>query len=373
MKATVMVQVGDRRLEAQQREIPVVGAEEALLQVEACGLCGSDVEQFKGHFVQKGIAEYPLIPGHEPIGRIAEIGADAARSWGVKVGDRVALEPHLSCGKCPRCLSGSYHLCRSLISLKSPPSYGYLPLRYGHGLWGGYGEYIHLHPRTILHKLPPELPLELATMYQAIAGGIRWSVHVPNTAFGDTVLILGCGQRGLGSVIACAQAGAKCIIITGLARDRRKLELARRFGAHHVIVADQENVVERVMAITGGQGADVAVDVTPSATQPVNDAIAAVRTGGTVVLAGLKGGTKRVEIDTDALAMREIRLQGVFSQGAAPYEQAIEMLTRRHAALAPMHTHEFPLEQVGQAIETLAGERPGEEAVCISIHPGKRA
>ena len=66
-----------------------------------------------------------------------------------------------------------------------------------------------------------------------------------------------------------------------------------------------------------------------------------------------------------------IRWSVLFSQGAAPYEQAIEMLTRRHAALAPMHTHEFPLEQVGQAIETLAGERPGEEAVCISIHPGK--
>ena len=369
MKARVMAQVGDRRLEMIEREIPKVGPDEALLQVEACGLCGSDVEQYKGNFVQKGFAEYPVIPGHEPVGRIAELGTEAARTWGVKVGDRVALEPHLSCGKCARCLTGSYHLCRSLFSVKSPPSYGYLPMRVGHGLWGGYGQYIHLHPRTIVHRLPAELPLELSTMYQAIAGGIRWAVHVPETAFGDTVLVLGAGQRGLGAVIACARAGARTIIATGLTRDAKKLELARRFGAAHTIVADRENVVERVMAITDGKGVDVAVDVTPSAIQPVEDAIAAVRPGGRVVLAGLKGGTKKVPIDTDMIAMREIRLQGVFSQGNEPYDQAIDLLTKNHARLAPMHTHEFPLEAAATAIETLAGERPGEEAICISIHP----
>lgn len=371
MKAKVMIQVADRRLEQEEREVPRVGPDDALLRVEANGLCGSDVEQYKGHFVQKGLVEYPVIPGHEAVGVIAEMGANAAQSWGVKVGDRVALEPHLTCGKCPRCLQGNYHLCRSLLPIKQPPSYGYIPLKYGHGLWGGYSEYIHLHPRTILHKLPAELPLELSTMYQLIAAGIRWSLHVPQTTFGDTVLILGCGQRGLGAVIACANAGVKCIIVTGLERDRRKLDLARSFGAHHAIVADRENVVERVMAITAGRGADVAVDVTPSATQPVLDAISSVRNGGQVVLAGIKGGTKKVEIDTDTLVFREVSIKGLWTQGVDAYSQAIDLLARNYKRLAPMHTHEFPMEQVATAIEIMAGERPGEEAISISIHPGR--
>ncbi len=372
MKARVMIQTGDRRLEMAEHEVPRVGADEGLLRVEACGLCGSDVEQYKGRFTQKGIVRYPVIPGHEPIGIIHEIGAEASRNWGVKKGDRVALEPHLTCGTCQVCLGGRYHLCRALfpVTTLTNPAYGFLSADFGHGLWGGYGEFIHLHRRTIMHKLPASLPLSVATLYQAIAAGVRWSVHVPESSFGDTVLILGCGQRGLGSVLACASAGVRTIIVTGLARDRFKLELARALGAHHTIEADREDTVARVMEITGHRGADIAVDVTPAATQPINDAINAVRAGGTVVLAGVKGGQSRVSIDSDQVVMREISLRGVFSQGSRAYEQALDLIARNVERLKPMHTHEFPLAEAATAIETLAGERAGEDAICVSIHPG---
>jgi len=368
MKARAMVQVGDRRLEMEEREIPAVGAEEGLLRVETCGLCGSDIEQYRGHFVQKGLVRYPLIPGHEPIGRIAELGPVAAKSWGVKVGDRVALEPHLSCGRCHACSRGSYHLCKSLLPI-NPAAYGYLPLDFGHGLWGGYSEYIHLHARTRLHKLPEQLPLAIAAMYQLLAAGIRWSVHVPKTSFGDTVLILGCGQRGLGSVIACASAGVGNIIVTGLARDAHKLALARDLGAHATIVADRENVVKRVMELTGNRGADVVVDLTPVATQPIVDAVDAVRVGGTIVLAGIKGGSATVPLDSDRIVVKELTVQGVFTQAGAAYEQAISLLSRDSAKFTRMHTHDFPLHRAAEAIETLAGERPDSEAICVSLSP----
>jgi len=369
MKAKVMIQTGDRRLEMAEHEVPKVGADEGLLRVEACGLCGSDVEQYKGQFTEKGIIRYPLIPGHEPIGIIHEIGAGASRNWGVKKGDRVALEPHLTCGTCRVCLGGRYHLCKSLLPVATP-AYGFLSTDFGHGLWGGYGEFIHLHRRTIMHKLPDSLPLSVATMYQAIAAGVRWSVHVPESSFSDTVLILGCGQRGLGAVLACANAGVRTIIVTGLARDRFKLQLARTLGAHHTIEVDSEDTLTRVMEITGQQGVDVAVDVSPGATQPINDAIKAVRVGGTVVLAGIKGGQSSVNIDSDYVVTREISLRGVYSQGNKAYEQALDLISRNVERLKPMHTHEFPLEQAATAIETLAGEREGENAICVSIHPG---
>ena len=86
MKSRVMLQTGDRRIVEEEWQVPPMRASEAILEVEACGICGSDVEQYRGTFVANGITRYPFIPGHEPIGRIVDIGADAARIWGVKTG-----------------------------------------------------------------------------------------------------------------------------------------------------------------------------------------------------------------------------------------------------------------------------------------------
>jgi threonine dehydrogenase-like Zn-dependent dehydrogenase len=115
---------------------------------------------------------------------------------------------------------------------------------------------------------------------------------------------------------------------------------------------------------------DVALDVSPGATAPINDAIKAVRVGGTVVLAGIKGGQSSVTIDSDYVVTREITLRGVYSQSYSAYEQALDLIARNVERVKPMHTHSFPLEQAALAIETLAGEREGEEAICVSINPG---
>jgi threonine dehydrogenase-like Zn-dependent dehydrogenase len=368
MKARVVIQTADRKLEMDERDVPPVTSGTALLAVEACGLCGSDVEQYKGAFTAKGIATYPLIPGHEPVGRILEIDPEAARNWGVKAGDRVAIEPHLSCGLCRSCLDGSYHLCKE-VRPTGLPAYGFLPLDFGHGLWGGYASHLHLMPRTILHRIPEEMPIELATQYQSLAAGVRWAVQVPKTALGDSVLILGPGQRGLGSVIACREAGAGTIIVTGLKRDRHKLDLARALGAQHTIVADEEDTVERVLAITGGRGVDVAIDVVPASPQPIVDAVGAVRIGGTIVIGGVKGRTTKVALDSDRILFRELTIKGVYSQGSAAYVQALRLLSENRYDLERLHTHSFPLEEADTAILTLAGEVPGAEAISVSLHP----
>src|SRR5262249_42138376 len=206
--------------------------------------------------------------------------------WGARGGAGPGLDPHPPCGLGPACSGGSYPLCRAGRP-RGLPAYGFLPMDLGHGLWGGYSTYLHLQPRTVLHRVPTSMPLELAAMYQALAAGVRWAVQVPRTALGGSVLILGCGQRALGAVIACKEAGAGTVIVTGLKPDAHKLALARALGADHAITADAEDTVERVMAITGGRGVDVAIDVTPAATQPIIDAVEAVRVGGTIVIGGV--------------------------------------------------------------------------------------
>lgn len=370
MKVNAMVQVADRRIDLQQFDLPKIRSDEGLLRVEACGLCGSDLEQFHGLLKQKGLVEYPMIPGHEPVGVIEDIGPDAQAMWNLKSGDRVAVVPLLNCGRCNECLDGSHHLCTSLLpNVRLPVSYGYVPTNVGSGLWGGYSEHMCLHPRTLFCKIPPNVPARLATLYQALASGLRWAVAVPEAVMGDTVLVLGCGQRGLASVIALKKAGVSRIIVTGLAKDAFKLDMARRLGATETIVADREDVVGRVMQLTNGKGVDIALDLVPVSVQPVLDAVELVKMGGMIVLAGAKGGTSRATIDTDRLIVREITMKGVRTQTYKFYVEAMELLASEIERLSPLHTHEFKLTNVEEALHTLNGERAGEEAISITVHP----
>ena len=358
-----VVQTGPRQLEVREFPRPVIGPDGGgLLRVEACGICGSDVEQYRGHLSSQWL---PMVPGHEPLGILEEVSDAAAARWGVRPGDRVAVEILIPCRSCDLCLAGQYMSCRHRIGShggSQPPSRGL-------GLWGGFAEYIHLHPNSILHKVRGDIPAPVAVMFNPLGAGVRWAVHLGGVGLGDTVLILGCGQRGLAAVLASRAAGAGTIIVTGLARDAFKLSLAREFGADFAIDAEAEDVVSRVAEITGGTGADVVLELTPMASQPVLDAVEAARWGGRVVLAGLKGG-RPVELSTDRIINKSLTVTGAFSVDSRGYAEAIRLIEAGRFPLERMHTHTFGLDEVALAIETLGGEVPGEDAVHVAIVPG---
>jgi threonine dehydrogenase-like Zn-dependent dehydrogenase len=342
--------------------LPDLGDDDALLRVEACGICGSDVESYQG--VLK--VPLPLIPGHEPLGVVEQIGARAAKKWGVAEGDRVAVESLLPCGACRRCRTGAYQLCASRRV------YSYIPVDHAPGLWGAYAEHLYLAPNAIVHKVDPTLPAEVAVMFNPLGAGFRWAVEIPRTQPGDTVLILGPGQRGLASVIACREAGAGTIIVTGLARDAHKLTLARELGADHVIDVERESVVKRVREITNGRGADVVVEVTPFVTQPIADAVDCAAMGGTVVLAGVKGMKPVPELISDKVVLKEITLRGAIGVTWDSYERAIRLIESRRVPLEKLQTHRFALADADRAIRTLAGEFENEHAVHCVLLPEKR-
>ncbi len=188
---------------------------------------------------------------------------------------------------------------------------------------------------------------------------------------GETVLVLGAGQRGIAAVVAARAAGAGTIIITGLAADAHKLAVAREFGADHTIVVDGdtgENTVGRVEEITNGEMADVALELTPLAAGPVSDALMAVRRGGRVVLAGLKGN-REIPVRTDVVINRALTIRGAFGVDARGMADAIALIESRRFPLEKMHTHTFGLDDAALAIETLGGEVPGEPAIHVSVHP----
>ena len=356
-----MVLTEPRKLEPRDIPIPELTDDTALLRIETCGICGSDYEQYEGALR----TPTPVIPGHEPLGVIEAIGDRAAARWRVDVGDRVAVETMLSCRFCEACLAGQYHLCLSR------QIYSYVPLGEGHGLWGAYAEYMVLDPRSVLHKVDPALPPEIAVMFNPLGAGFRWAVELPETGPGDTVLILGPGQRGLASVLACREVGASQILVTGLAADSKKLEVAREFGAHATIDVENENTKQRVRELTDGRGADVVVDVSSYATQPVTEALDYVRPGGCVVLAGVKGFKPIPDFISDKIVMKEIRIQGAIGVTSTGYRSAIRVLESRKYPVERMHTHQFDLREAELAIKTLAREIEGEESIHSCLIPGK--
>ncbi len=360
-KTLAMVLTEPRKLEPRDLPIPEIGPDAALLRLEACGICGSDYEQFEGVLR----TPTPVIPGHEPLGVIEAIGDGAAGRWGVDAGDRVAVETMLSCRFCPACLAGSYHLChRRRI-------YSYIPLSAKPGLWGAYSEYMYLDPNSIVHRIDAALPPEIAVMFNPLGAGFRWAVEIPGTGPGDTVAILGPGQRGLASVLACREAGAETIIVTGLASDKPKLELAREFGATHTIDVQNENAKERIREITEGRGADVVVEVSSYATEPVAEALDYVRPGGTIVLAGVKGFKPVPDFVSDKIVLKEISIRGAIGVTSTGYVSAIRLIEAGRHPIEKMHTHEFGLRDAELAIRTLARQVPGEASIHSCLVPGK--
>jgi threonine dehydrogenase-like Zn-dependent dehydrogenase len=354
-----MVQTAVRELEPRDLPIPEIGDEEALLRIEVCGICGSDYEQYEGVLR----TPMPVIPGHEPLGRIEKIGDAAARRWGVDVGDRVAVETMLPCRYCDQCLAGAYHLCRSR------QIYSYVPLEQAPGLWGAYAQHMFLDRRSIVHRVDPELAPEIAVLFNPLGAGFRWAVEIPDTQPGQSVVVLGPGQRGLASVLACREVGAGQIIVTGLEADAPKLALAREFGADHTIDVQNENAKRRIRELTDGIGADVVVDVSSYATTPVAEALDYVRPGGTVVLAGVKGFKPIPDFVSDKIVMKEIAVRGAIGVTWSGYEAAIRLIESGRVPVERMHTHEFDLVEADRAIRALAGELPDVRPIHSCLVP----
>lgn len=361
------VQVAPHKIEIREFPRPKVGPDDGLMRVEANGICGSDVEIYRGHIGSMAREDpKPFVPGHEPMGIIEEVGERAAARWGVKPGDRVAVEVIIPCHACKTCLAGRYQACPT-----RQPGHGVAATDVAPSLWGGFAELMYLSPNTILHPIDRTLPAEVASMFNPLGAGVRWGVHLGEIGLGDTVLILGAGQRGLGAVIAARAAGAGTIIVTGLAADAHKLALAREFGADHTLVVDgeqAEDTVERVREITGGELADVALELTPMAGGPITDALLATRHSGRVVLAGLKG-QREIPLRTDLIINRGLTVVGAFGVDSRAYKAAIGIIESRRYPLEKLHTHSFGLDDTARAIEVLGGDVPGEAGVHVSVHP----
>jgi threonine dehydrogenase-like Zn-dependent dehydrogenase len=359
--ALAVVQIGDREYEYKRFPLPEIGPDDGLLKVDRCGICGADVQIFNGDVKENNFG-YPTIPGHEPLGTIVELGENAANRWGVELGDRVIIEATVPCGICKFCAGGNTTSCIDRKNL------GYTRTSVAPSLWGGFAEYLYMHPRSKVHKVARDVPLDAAATFNALACGIGWAVHDAGTGPGDTVVVLGAGQRGVMSVLAAKDAGAERVIITGLGRDKHKLEAAMKLGADVAVNVEEQDIVEVVRELTGGDLADVVLDLAPDAPGTVVDAIEIARPKGMVLLAGLKGSRSVEGLLTDKIVHKALTVKGAWGKKSAAYTRAIEIMESGRYPLEMLHTRSYSLDQAADAIAALAGQSE-EDVVCLSISP----
>jgi threonine dehydrogenase-like Zn-dependent dehydrogenase len=355
------------RTSVRQYPVPEVGPDDGLLRLEVSAICGTDWEIYRRQSRGGGLG--PLILGHENVGRIEAIGPRAAQRWGVDVGDRVAVEEFLPCGTCRLCRGGHYRLCEQTDSRGSGPflRYGSTPVAVAPSLYGGFAEVLYLHPRSIVYPLADDVDPELAALFVPISNGIRWVVHEGGFQLGETIVVVGPGQHGLGCLVAAREAGAGRIVVVGTEQDRSRLDVATSLGADHVLVAEEDAVVDTVLDLTGG-GADVVVDLAPGAVSTVEEAVAMTAKRGRILLGASKHGRPVAGFPHDLVVRKELVLRGVRGHDHRSVEPAIEIIRSGRYPLGLLATHRFPLEAADEALRT-AGARTDPAAIHVSILP----
>lgn len=342
---------------------PVLPPDAGLLKIESCGVGGSEPETYRKP------NHAPCILGHELVGTIAEVGPIAAARWGVKIGDRVALEEYLPCWHCEWCLRGDFRLCMEadFFNVKDrfrTPRFGMFTCEAPPHLWGGFAEYAYLPANTVMHRVPQGLSPALATLAIPFGNGVQWACLDGGAGPGKSVLVFGPGQQGLGCVMAARAFGAGLVILAGLGRDRARLDLARALGADAVIDAEEDDLKARVMALTGGRGVDVVVDTTgdPSG-QIARDAVALAAKGAFLNLNGLEQLVPVGEIKKRYLTVRSPRGHSFTS-----IEMALRNIASGRFPVEQVCSHDFGLADVDTAIKATAG-KVVEGAIHVTVSP----
>ncbi len=338
--------LGDHDYEVREFAVPDPPPGGAVLQVEAVGLCGSDVAQYEGIEIVPGATVFPVVPGHETVGRVMKLASDA--DLGVAEGDRVAVNEILMA-------AGPLRL------------YGYSDMRGDGdvGLWGGYGEYMEIFPGTELHRMSDALPAEQLTLFEPLASAVHW-VEIAGVQPKETVVVQGPGHQGLAVLEAVLAKQPRQVIVTGTSEDGLRLDAAKEIGASNVVMVDKEDAHTVVYDLTRGMGADVVFDVaTATATVPM--AVDLARSGGRILLAGLKHFAEVPGMVTDHIVLKSLQLFGGAGFTPASMAAAVALIESGDVRADVVAGEVFDLDHIDDAMALLTRSVPGRDAVRVGL------
>src|SRR6185312_11898758 len=336
MTESVLAAVRTAPSTTELREFPMprIPDDGALMRVDVAGICGTDVKMYA-----KPVIEEPVIMGHENVGTIVEAGPRFVERQGLREGDRVFVEHYVACYRCEWCHLGEYRHCELTDWRTNPDArrYGYTSCEKPYHLWGGFAQYMYLPWNCVIHKVPDGVTAELAGIATPLSNGIEWALYDTEVGFFSTVLIQGPGQQGLSQVVACKQAGASLIVVTGTSRDRARLELARTPGA---------------------------------GTTPILLGIDALkRRAGRMVVQGELAAFP--DFPLKKVTEKAITIVSARGHGYRAVELAIAQLASKRFPLNLLTTHEFGLTEVDRAIKAVGGKSGDEDVIHVSLLPWK--
>ncbi|MDW5265990.1 MULTISPECIES: zinc-binding dehydrogenase [Acidobacteriaceae] len=313
--------LGPDRLETEEVPLPVIGDEEALIQVEACGFCGSDISIVTGTHPR---AKAPLTIGHELSGRIVEIQSSTGP---FEPGDRVTTYPLISCGHCHACTHGNPHVCRQLRL-------------FGFDVDGGMAEFVKL-PVSSLMKLPEEMPGHIGALIEPLAVAVH-GIGRTSLQGVQVAAVLGAGPIGLLTALVARERGVSNVIISDILPSR--LDLAASLGLSVALAG--KDLKSLIMELSERNGADVLFECAGSATS-AREMTSLVRSRGVIVNLGVF--KKPVEIDMQSINFKEIEMLGSRVYERKDFQTAIDLAMR--LPLDQIVTHSFPLHDVASAFK----------------------
>jgi L-iditol 2-dehydrogenase len=342
MKALLLTQY--RQFEMADLPAPLPAADEVVVRVAACGICGSDVHGYDG---SSGRRIPPIVMGHEAAGHVTQLGAAVTS---VAPGDRVTFDSTVHCGACAHCLRGEVNLCdrREVLGVSCGD----------YSRAGAFAEYVAVPSRCVL-RLPQELSFAEASLVETVAVALH-AVALSGAAPGSNAVVVGAGVIGLLTLQALHVAGCSRVFVADL--DASRLEMALALGATAVMRAGDDDWVKQVLAETGGAGVDVAVEAVGAA-PTVRAAIDCVRKGGTVMLVG--NISPEVPLPLQQVVTRQIRLQGSCAS-AGEYPLAIQLMAAGKIKVKPLISAVAPLEDGPQWFERLYRREPNLLKVVLS-------
>ena len=342
MKALVLEAYN--KLVYKEMPTPEIGEKEVLIEVKACGICGSDVHGMDG---SSGRRHPPLIMGHEAAGIIVKTGE---KVQGFSKGERVTFDSTIYCGECYFCRQGLINLCDNRRVL------GVAPKEYRQH--GAFAEYVAV-PAHILYRLPEGLSFEQAAMVEPVSIAFH-AVGLTPITLNDTAVVIGAGMVGIFVIQALRAAGCGKIIAVDL--EKNKLDLALKLGADYVLQAEQVDVAEEVRKLTDDRGATIALEVVGN-TAAINTAISSLRKGGSLTIVGNIAAT--VEFPLQEVVTRQISINGSCSS-CGEYPACLDMIARGSINVDALISSIAPLSEGAQWFERLYSQEQGLMKVILT-------
>ena len=319
---------GLMKLEKRQVPMPTPSSNQVVVKIEYVGICGSDSHYLEHGKIGDFVVQGDFILGHECAGTVVEIGEGVTT---VKIGDKVCLEPGLTCGQCQFCKTGAYNLCPHVEFLATPPY---------HGCLQNYMAY----PENMVFKLPQNVSTKAGALVEPFAVGIHACLQ-GNVTLGSSVAILGSGAIGLVTVLACKAFGASNITVVDIAEKR--LQYAKKLGATTTINAKTADPVQEILK-ENSLGVDVVIEAAGSAITTQQSAHI-VKPGGSIVLVGMAPESK-IEYDFSKILAKEANITSVFRYRNV-FPRAIEAIASGIANVEGIITHEFSFDETEKAFD----------------------